>query len=80
MNVKFASWGNSIALRVPRAMIEELGVSDGMEAKAMVRDGQLVVTPNRVPKYDLDALLSEMTEDNIHDEALTGDAVGFEFG
>ena len=68
------------ALRVPRAMIEELGVSDGMEAKAVVRDGQLVVTPNRVPKYDLDALLSEMTEDNIHGEALTGDAVGFEFG
>ena len=80
MVVKFATWGNSFALRVPRAFIEELGVAEGACADMSVQNGRLVITPsNKTPHYDLSELISGMTEENMHAEVRTGSAIGGEF-
>jgi antitoxin component of MazEF toxin-antitoxin module len=44
----------------------------------MIRDGALVVTPEREPKWRLEELLRDVTEDNIHREWETGSAEGDE--
>ena len=42
MKVAFQKWGNSLALRVPKVVAEEIGASDGKTAEMSVRDGKLV--------------------------------------
>ena len=78
MNAQFAKWGNSVALRIPSSIVQELAVSVGKSAKIHVRDGSLVVTPVPGPVYTLDDLLNGMTEENLHDEITTGGAAGNE--
>ena len=79
MVVRFAASGDNMALLVPRAIIDELGVIEGTEAELAVQDGKLVVTPGMTPHYDLSELLSGINEENRHGEAHTGLAVGSEF-
>ena len=75
-----ARWGNSLALRIPSAFAREIGVREGAAVDVAVADGALVVRPiDETEVFDLDALLSGMTEENIHGEITTGGAVGNEF-
>ena len=39
----FQKWGNSLALRVPKLVAQEIGASDGKTAEMSVRDGKLVI-------------------------------------
>ena len=43
MKVAFQKWGNSLALRVPKAFADEIGASDGKAAEMTVSDGKLVI-------------------------------------
>ena len=43
MKVKFSRWGNSLALRVPKAFAQEIGAAVGKAANMEIRDGKLVV-------------------------------------
>jgi antitoxin MazE len=40
MKVAFQKWGNSLALRVPKVVAQEIGASDGKTAEMSVRDGK----------------------------------------
>jgi antitoxin MazE len=80
MVVQFAKWGNSIALRIPAAFVKDIGAAEGKCADISVRDGKLVVVPVEGPVYDLDELLSQITDENIYEEISAGGvAVGNEF-
>lgn len=78
MNAMFAKWGNSVALRIPTSIVQELSVFVGKQAKIRVQHGSLVVTPVPGPVYTLDELLDGMTEENLHGEIPTGRPVGNE--
>jgi antitoxin MazE len=58
MKVKFLEWGNSLALRVPKAFAQENGAVVGKAAKMETRDGKLVVEiakpTRRRRRYTLD--------------------------
>ena len=43
MKVAFQKWGNSLALRVPKVVAQEIGAGDGKTAEMSVRDGKLVI-------------------------------------
>ena len=74
-----AKWGNSLALRIPAAMAKEIGLKDGGAVDVSIADGAVVVRPaNRSSDFDLDALLADVTADNIHGETSTGHALGNE--
>lgn len=59
MKAAVARWGNSLALRLPRGLAEEVRLNEGAAVELTVRDGALVVTPRR-RRYRLDDLLAEM--------------------
>jgi antitoxin MazE len=73
-----AKWGNSLALRIPSAFAREIRVGEGVSVDISVANGALVVRPVDVHNYDLDALLSAITDDNRHGEVATGGSVGNE--
>ena len=43
MKIEFLKWGNSQALRIPKAFAQEIGASVGKAANMEVRGGKLVV-------------------------------------
>jgi antitoxin MazE len=80
MITSVAKWGNSLALRIPIAFARELGVGPGIQVDLSLTDGALLVRPvEDAHVYDLDVLLSGVTEENQHGEIAAGRAVGNEF-
>jgi len=71
-------WGNSLGLRIPRALAEEAGVVAGSEVDLSIRRGDLVVKPARRTKYRLNDLLRQITSKNTHAEVDVGAPVGRE--
>lgn len=78
MRSKVQQWGNSLALRIPKAFAEETGLGARSEVDITVEGQALVVAPVRAPRYTLEALLEGVTPDNLHDEVDTGPPVGRE--
>ena len=77
MEVQFAKWGNSVALRVPSKVAEALGIVPGSVASLDLKRDKLIITPERY-SYQLDQLLAGITSKNLHQETGTGSAVGAE--
>lgn len=78
MNTRIQKWGNSLALRIPKTFADETGLKSGSAVEISVVAGQLVITPVRGSQYELEVLLAQITEDNLHQEIITGDPVGNE--
>jgi antitoxin MazE len=82
MKVEFLKWGNSLAMRVPKAFAQEIGARVGKAANMEVRDGKLVVEiakpKRRRRQYTLEHLVAGIKPDNRHPELEWGPPVGNE--
>ena len=78
METTIKKWGNSLALRIPKALAEEAGLHYDLSVELSLLDGKLVIAPIEQPKLDLEAMLDQITEDNLHSEIEAGSAVGQE--
>jgi len=71
-------WGNSLALRLPRAIAAEVRVDEGASVEMRVEKNAIVIRPVRRQRVSLTALLQRVTRDNIHSELVVGPPVGRE--
>ena len=78
MRGQIQKWGNSLALRIPKAFAEETGITENSPVEIRVSDWQIIITRIEIPQYDLDTLLAQVTPKNIHGEIDTGDQRGNE--
>jgi antitoxin MazE len=79
MLTKVQKWGNSLALRLPKALTEEAGVHLDSPVEIFVRDHTIVFEPVREKKaYNLDELLAGVKPDNLHGETDFGPPAGKE--
>ena len=78
MHTRVQKWGNSLGVRIPRGLAEEVGLAAGTEVSLSIKDGELVVKPSAPVRLSLDDLLAEVSEDNLHSSIDTGSAVGAE--
>ena len=82
MKVSFQKWGNSLALRVPKAFADEIGASDGKTAEMTVSNGKLLIEVSRPQRrkrrYALEELVARITPENRHEEIDWGPSVGNE--
>ena len=79
MLAKVQKWGNSLALRLPKALADQAEVHLNSPVKITVRGKTIVIEPVREEKrYDLDELLAGVKPENLHDEADFGGPVGKE--
>jgi antitoxin MazE len=78
MKTAVQRWGNSLALRIPRAFAAETRIQDGSEVELSLKGGALVVRPVRRRRLALSDLLKKVTPANRHDEVQTGVSVGQE--
>ena len=78
MRSRVQTWGNSLAVRIPKALATDLGLVLESEVDLTVEDGRFVLRPLVVPRFELKALLEQVREENIHDEVDFGNAAGSE--
>ena len=78
MQTKIQKWGNSLAVRIPKAFVEEAHVAHGTRVDLSVNDGKIVIEPHGEPEARLEDLLKGVTGRNVHAEVETGEAVGRE--
>jgi antitoxin MazE len=78
MITKIQKWGNSLAVRIPRSVVQDTHLSSGHSVDVAVQDGQIVIVPARRPRFRLDELLKGVTAQNRHRECDSEVAVGRE--
>lgn len=69
-------WGNSLAIRIPRAVADELSLDESDVLDLRVSGGRLVASPTR--RFTLADLVAGITEENKHGEIDWGGPVGRE--
>ncbi len=78
MKSQLAKWGNSLALRIPKQVVETARLKEGESLTLSVgKDRSVVLRPSR-RKYRLLDLVSQITPRNQHEETDWGPAVGKE--
>jgi antitoxin MazE len=63
MKTRISKWGNSLAVRLPKPFVDELGLSDGAEVEIVLRDGRIVLTAAG-REYGLEELAEGITPEN----------------
>lgn len=76
MKTTVKKWGNSLAIRIPKVISEELGIEYDTEVEMRAKDGFLILNPR--PSYRLKDLLAQVSQENLHEEIRTGDRTGRE--
>lgn len=58
--IQIAKWGNSSAIRLPKAVLDELGLKPGDAVDLTVEDGKAVIEPAQAKKITLEWIIAEM--------------------
>lgn len=75
MKTTVRTWGNSLAVRIPKAFAMHMGIDSGKEVELSLKpDGLHIVSLGQ----DLQTLLERVNPENLHGEVQTGYAVGEE--
>lgn len=67
---------NSIGVRIPRSLADEVGVGPGSEVSLSVLEGDLIVKQAFPARYKLQDLLACITLENVHSAVDNGEPVG----
>jgi antitoxin MazE len=78
VKMRVQKWGNSLGIRIPKALAQEVGISADSEVKILARDGKILISPIKQRSPSLRQLLSKVTPANLHSELDVGRAVGKE--
>lgn len=78
MQANIQKWGNSLAIRIPKILTEETGVSEGSSVEMTLENGKIILKPLHTNKYSLNDLLKKVNKNNLHDEINTNEPLGNE--
>jgi antitoxin MazE len=78
MRVLVKKWGNSASVRIPASVMAAAALTLDQAVDVRAENGRVIIEPARMPVYDLDALLDEMTADTFPDDIDLGAPVGDE--
>ena len=78
MQTTAQKWGNSLAIRVPKRLAEEVGIREKDGVDIEVQEGALVVRPHHRRVYKLEDLVKRMTPRTLHKAIEIGEPLGRE--
>ena len=78
MASRVTRWGNSLGLRIPKPLADQIGLVEGTAVDLSLEGEQIVIKKLAMPSYSLDDLLDEIQDENVHREVTTGRPVGKE--
>ena len=70
MDMTISKWGNSLGIRIPKSVAEQVQLENGTEVEFETTDGVLTIRPRRTRrrKYKLAELLAKMKPSQRHGE------------
>ena len=68
-------WGNSLGVRIPKALADQLGFQKGQKVRLELENNKLSIEK---PQYTLEGLVSQITPENSHTEIDWGQEIGNE--
>lgn len=74
---KITKWGNSLGIRLPYSIIQQLGWQEGVKLSLSLESDRLILSQTK-PKYDLEDLLKNSNPDQQHEEIDWGELEGEE--
>ena len=77
MTVPLKKWGNSLALRIPKDIATTLSIEYNSIMELAVVNGVLIIKPHK-KSTRLEDLVSQINNQNLHQEVSTGWSVGNE--
>lgn len=77
MESQIGKWGNSLAVRIPKALAVEAGMREGAKVELKLDQGRLVLTP-MVREQSLEELVKAINSKNRHAEESWGAPQGNE--
>jgi len=76
MKTVLRKWGNSLGIRIPNMIVQDLDLSNGLQVEIEKDGTKIMISPRQTSK--LAELLEGITGQNMHSEQATGRAVGRE--
>ncbi|HLA75906.1 MAG TPA: AbrB/MazE/SpoVT family DNA-binding domain-containing protein, partial [Gammaproteobacteria bacterium] len=67
MRAKAQKWGNSLAIRIPKTVAEQVGIGEDDDLELNVVNRQIRISA-RLHEPTLDELLAGISPDNLHGE------------
>src|SRR5271170_7974679 len=68
MKTAVQSWGNSLAIRIPRAFAQEIRLGKGTEVNLQLKEGTLIISREHKKRYRLSDLLAKVRKTKKHVE------------
>lgn len=78
MKTSAQKWGNSVAVRVPKSIVEQAGVRPRDSFDIEVVRGNIVLKPRLRREFQLESLVKGITKRNVHEAIEFGPPVGRE--
>lgn len=79
MRIKIQKWGNSLALRIPKAFAFQSRIRQDEYVNLTLDNDKIIVEPVEERKYNLEELISGIKKSNLHKEIDFGKKVGAEY-
>jgi antitoxin MazE len=77
VRARIAKWGNSLGVRIPKAVAKKVGLDEGADVEVKISGRNLVLAPAR-REYSLNELVVRIRPKNRHGETGWGAPVGNE--
>jgi antitoxin MazE len=78
VRIKIQKWGNSLALRIPKAFAFQSRIRQDEYVNLTLDNDKIIVEPIKEKKYSLEELVSGINKSNIHREIDFGKKAGSE--
>ncbi len=78
MRTRVQRWGNSLAVRIPKAYASEVGLEEESPVEIRLQSGKLIVERTTPAAPKLEELLRGVRKSNLHREMDSGPAQGDE--
>lgn len=78
MEILVKKWGNSLGLRIPQAIANQINIQDGSRINLVLKNNKIELSLAVSEEYRLNDLLEQITESNLHDEISSGQPQGKE--
>lgn len=78
MQALVKKWGNSAAVRIPAAVLEAAQVRLDQPVDVREEGGLIVIEPLQPARYDIEALVAGITDENVHGPIDMGGPAGRE--
>lgn len=78
MEIKVKKWGNSLGLRIPQAIANQINIQDGSRINLVLKNNKIELIPVASEEYRLNDLVELISESNLHKDISSGQPQGKE--